>query len=492
MDIYTAGYLASANTFDFGNGVTTTIGSRTSTIVVKYNSSGVAQWAKSTAIDSPGDSYFNDIAIDANSNVYAAGYTLNSSSVYDFGNGVTTSGANASRNALVVKYNSSGVAQWANSTALGGPGTSSLTGIDVDSNNNIYVSGWMNSTGTFNFGNNVTVTGGNASTNTLLVKYNSSGVAQWAKSTAVGAPGYSAFWGITVDSINNLYLAGEVDSTTPFDFGNGVTVTGEDAGAATIVKYNSDGLAQWAKSTVQGNPNYSYYSSISINSSGNLYAVGEIDSTTPFDFGNGVTVAGGNSGSNALIVKYEPDSVSTPTNLSESLNLSLASPAHCADFTPENNPDLFKINKTDTTATLYFTSVKSPAYKYYVSYGLFKDTLGYGVEFINNTKGVLSYKINHLTPNTRYYFKIRGGNGCMPGPWSNVLSVKTAGSVSNDTVEEITLPTPTSIPTLVPTQPISTPLPSLVPPTSTSVPVKETVIGSILNFLLSLFGKIIK
>ncbi|MDD5464566.1 MAG: hypothetical protein PHP62_05450, partial [Candidatus Moranbacteria bacterium] len=30
----------------------------------------------------------------------------------------------------------------------------------------------------------------------------------------------------------------------------------------------------------------------------------------------------------------------------------------------------------------------------------------------------------NLASNANYYFKVRGGNGCMPGVWSNNLSIK--------------------------------------------------------------------
>ena len=53
----------------------------------------------------------------------------------------------------------------------------------------------------------------------------------------------------------------------------------------------------------------------------------------------------------------------------------------------------------------------------------------FGTKFAyGNSDGALSYTINDLEKNTTYYFKIRGGNGCMPGEWSNTVAVKTVSS----------------------------------------------------------------
>jgi len=169
--------------------------------------SGNALWAKSTAAGAPSDSYFGDSVIDSNGNVYVIGF-LRLNGTFDFGNGVTVTGGTAngvSVNALLVKYNSSGIAQWARSTAVGAPEASYFNDITIDSNNNIYIAGALDSAGTFDFGNGVTVAGGNGVMSSLLIKYNSSGFAQWAKSTVSGDVGVSTFGGIDIDSNGYIY-----------------------------------------------------------------------------------------------------------------------------------------------------------------------------------------------------------------------------------------------------------------------------------------------
>jgi hypothetical protein len=53
---------------------------------------------------------------------------------------------------------------------------------------------------------------------------------------------------ITVDSSGSVYAASECSAAgTTVSFGNGVAVTGVGASDFLVVKFNSAGVAQWAK-----------------------------------------------------------------------------------------------------------------------------------------------------------------------------------------------------------------------------------------------------
>jgi hypothetical protein len=82
-----------------------------------------------------------------------------------------------------------------------------------------------------------------------------------------------------------------------------------------------------------------------------------------------------------------------------------------------------------------FTSslVRSAQDTYTVSYGPYNGADTYNVTFNDSDKsGAIPYTINYLNSGTPYYFKVRANNGCMPGEWSNTLSLRTtaAGSTS--------------------------------------------------------------
>jgi len=104
---------------------------------------------------------------------------------------------------------------------------------------------------------------------------------------------------------------------------------------------------------------------------------------------------------------------------------SVSSPPSCGNSKPFA-PDLFQINTDQDHATLYFAPAPGDISSYFVAYGFSPGDMRFGVEFAQGrSDGVLSYTINCLSPNTKYYFIIRGGNGCMPGDWSGYLDAKT-------------------------------------------------------------------
>jgi hypothetical protein len=115
-------------------------------------------------------------------------------------------------------------------------------------------------------------------------------------------------------------------------------------------------------------------------------------------------------------------------NSSSSGGTASPKPPACSDFAPSNTPHLFQIDTTKNTAKLFFTPANDYLSYYYIAYGLSLGDERYGVSFNHGLSGgVVEYNINALEPNTNYYFKVRGGNGCASGGWSNILSAKTDG-----------------------------------------------------------------
>lgn len=104
---------------------------------------------------------------------------------------------------------------------------------------------------------------------------------------------------------------------------------------------------------------------------------------------------------------------------------SLAVP-RCPMEKPNHKPELFQIDTTRTSATLYFTPVNNAVTEYRIVYGYAKGQDDFGVSYpMGYYDGVLSYTINHLNPETRYYFKVTAVNGCRYGYWSNTMSART-------------------------------------------------------------------
>ncbi|MDO8611030.1 MAG: ice-binding family protein [bacterium] len=132
------------------------------------------------------------------------------------------------------------------------------------------------------------------------------------------------------------------------------------------------------------------------------------------------TCAVGTAGAPTSTPTPTPTATSSSTSNSNSTSNTSTSTNICIDIAPTNSPNLFQIDRTGSKATLYFTPVNDHLSYYYIAYGLSPGDDRYGVTFTAGlSKGVVSYTINDLNPNLTYYFKVRGGNGCTPGGWSN-------------------------------------------------------------------------
>ena len=132
-----------------------------------------------------------------------------------------------------------------------------------------------------------------------------------------------------------------------------------------------------------------------------------------------------------------PTPTATPTSGSSSSSSSNSdsttnSPS-CSDQVPgAKTPLLYgAIAQSSGSILLYFTEADSPVTKYVLEYGTKSGEYQYGVQDMGvNERNQMTYQVNALSPNTTYYFKVRGQNGCATGNWSNEISAKTKGFVS--------------------------------------------------------------
>jgi hypothetical protein len=103
----------------------------------------------------------------------------------------------------------------------------------------------------------------------------------------------------------------------------------------------------------------------------------------------------------------------------------------CSTQAPSSAPNLYEIDVTSTTAKVFFSPAGGPYDQHFISYGQGNNSEGYGIDLnTSQTSGALFYVIEQLSPSTVYTFKVRGGNGCKAGPWSNTLTIQTLSSRS--------------------------------------------------------------
>ncbi len=300
--VYAAGAIAGTGAYSFSSSATATGAySGSNILLVKYAGTGAAQWAQ-TVTTANNKSSFSSVAVASDGSVYAAGY-IYGTGTYDFGNSVTAAGAYTGGNILLVKYSSSGAAQWAR-TVTAGTSDSFLYGVSVASDGSVYAAGSIHGTGTYNFGSGITAAGTSNGDNPVLVKYSSSGAAQWARTVTAGTSD-SYFNSVSAASDGSIYAAGYFTDIDTYNFGNGITAAGTYIGGnSLLVKYSSAGAAQWAQTVTAGTSD-SFFTAVSAASDGSVYAAGYINRAGVFNFGNAVTAAGTYSGGiNTVLVKY--------------------------------------------------------------------------------------------------------------------------------------------------------------------------------------------
>jgi len=280
--------------------VSTQDGNKTATCVVTVARS--AQWVRAPA-SSTSSPTFAAVAVDGSGNVYVAG-AISGTGTYAFGNSVTATGAYSGKNPLVVKYDPNGTAQWARTVSVG-PGESAFNGLATDSTGNLFAVGTISGNGSYGFGNSVTVAAPyRLGSSLVLVKYDPSGTATWARSIVAGSSD-SSYTAVAADPLGNLYAAGSISGSSSFALGNGKTVVGptDNIESVLLVKYSADGTTQWGQTTISGT-GASVFNAVAAARTGHLYAAGYVVGTLPVGWGNSVTTTG-TGGMNALLIQYD-------------------------------------------------------------------------------------------------------------------------------------------------------------------------------------------
>lgn len=217
-------------------------------ITVKYNASGVQQWAavydNNAAANKNCDA--NALAIGANGNVYVVGY----------GGDV-----NYQRNALVLNYNTSGAEVWASLWNGQGDNSDNIRGMLADAQGNLYLAGYT--------------TYRAMDRNTLLVKTNANGDTLWTR-TLNGSSNSTDEWAaVAIDPSGNIIVAGFMKYAG-------------DSYDVQLAKYNPNGDTLWTRhyNSPQHKNDKGY--DMKLDAAGNIYITGRSDNgitpTVNYDF----------------------------------------------------------------------------------------------------------------------------------------------------------------------------------------------------------------
>jgi len=251
--------------------------------VLKLDSTGDFLWAHSfggTSQDTP-----DVIKVDGDNNVYFAGKFQNTVDFDPDPVDVYNLSSAGNIDVFISKLDQSGDFLWAH--GFGGTGFESIKDINLDTNNNIYLTGAFQNTVDFDpdlvdVSNITSVVGDDI----FITKFDSTGDFVWAKS--IGNANSTTSTSLSLDQSNNAYLVGSFAGTVDFnpDLIDVYDLISSGSVDGFILKLDSGGNFTWAKH-IEG-VDSEQIETISIDSNNNLYISGSMEGLTDFDPGVGV------------------------------------------------------------------------------------------------------------------------------------------------------------------------------------------------------------
>lgn len=98
----------------------------------------------------------------------------------------------------------------------------------------------------------------------------------------------------------------------------------------------------------------------------------------------------------------------------------------CDDAKPGSAPVLTSVSVGTNSVTLFWNAASDPVTYYLATYGTSSGAQTWGNPNVGGSSA-RSYTVSGLSGGTTYYFKVRAGNGCKPGDFSNELSATPGG-----------------------------------------------------------------
>jgi hypothetical protein len=287
----------------FGNFEVTGIesGESINLYLVKYNSAGRVLWAVSI-FGSDGGTQLKPVklAVNIHGEIVVMGTCENTPDIQL--NNATLRFVNTNENVFVAKYYKTGRLLWARAVSTAGGSYPVSRGADavIDNSGVVYVTGNFTAD-TIRFGLQYLL-GDSSGARLFFVKYNPSGIVDWAKTNQSDITGIGNIYGRFL-AVNNdqIYLAGDYNGNRAFFFGSD-TLALRGGENIFLVKYTSIGNFEWVRG--YGGDLTDLPDQLKIDHEGNAYLVGVYNSPLIDFYGQTATNSGPDF--DVFIVKLDP------------------------------------------------------------------------------------------------------------------------------------------------------------------------------------------
>jgi hypothetical protein len=265
----------------------------------KFDSDGIFQWARTWA--GTDQEYGQTVATDSSDGIYVAG-RFGGTADFDPGPGIDNHTSSGAIDIFLTKFDSAGNFQWARNWGGSGDSIEIAYGIDTDSLNNIYVTGYFCGIGDFDPGPGTDNHETNGQGDAYLTKFDVDGNFLWARTW--GGIMYDGGYALIADSSSNIYITGFFDTMADFDPGPGIEEhTAVGWNDAFLSKFDSEGNFQWA--LTWGGPKWDDSHGMTMDDAGNICIVGSFGGTADLNPGPGIDNHIPNGFSDVFISKFD-------------------------------------------------------------------------------------------------------------------------------------------------------------------------------------------
>lgn len=307
-NVYITGFFRETVDFDPGSGVfnLTEVG-KSDIFLLKLDTNGDFLWVKQIA--GPESEFGNDLATDANGNIYMTG-TFKDTTDFDPSEATFELTSTGNEDVFVLKMNENGNLIWVKQ--IGSVGPMDALGISVDANGNVYTIGTFMGTVDLNPGagsRNLATLGG---FDVFVQKLDTNGNYLWGHS--MGGPGDDFGYSITNDGNGNAYIIGHFFKNASFGSGADlINLTAIGELDVFIQKFDANGNFGWLKQIGGTLNEYGY--SITADDSGVLYSTGTFSGTTDFNLGGSDGSLTSNGNFDAFILKLSVETMGIEDSL---------------------------------------------------------------------------------------------------------------------------------------------------------------------------------